>query len=106
MDLTRTNPEVILDEGLKRAMERCRREMPTEEWRAGAAFQQARALLSAQECMNLWGDWQDRGSLVFVELVAIGVYARTVQNEPPLNTAELTMFSEWIKKILNSYIHP
>jgi hypothetical protein len=106
MDATKTNPQVLLDEGLKRAMERCRREMPTaEEWRAGKAFEDARHLLGRPETMDLWIDWQDRAALLFVELIAVGTYARVLNDEPSIASSELTMYAEWIKKILNSWFH-
>jgi hypothetical protein len=106
MDRTKTNPQVLLDDGLRRAIERCRKEMPTsQEWRALKAAENARSLLSTTEAMDLWSAWTDRAAIVFVELVAVGVYARELNNEPPLASSDLEMFAEWIKKILNSWFH-
>lgn len=106
MEQVRMSPQVLLDEGLKRATERCRREMPSAvEWRLDQAIGNARTLLSSQEAMDVWTEWHQRGALLFLEVVAIGAYARAINKEPPLTISDLPAFAEWLKKIVNSWFH-
>ena len=102
-----THPQQLVDDALSAGIERCRSEMPPPyDALANQAFDTARELLSRPEVQELWNDWPDRASRIFVELVIVGTYARVLKNEPPLTLPELTNFIEWIKIIVNSWSHP
>lgn len=106
MESTRTNPQVLLDEGLRRGLERCRRDMPPpQEWLAEKAIDTCRSLLSSDAAMDLWSEWPDRAALIYLELVVVGTYARVLNQEPVLAISDLKPFADSTMTLLNSWFH-
>jgi hypothetical protein len=79
--------------------------MPSTELQAAEAVQIVRNLLSGEQGTHSWSNWSERGSVLFVELITIGTYARVVNNEPPLTAANLRQFALWSEEMINSWFH-
>lgn len=86
-------------------MRRCRRDTPRSDPRqVRQAFDMVWELLGNGEMRRTIANWHQRAIMLFVEVIAVGVYARALHQETPLSRADLQVFADWLKRILNDWV--
>jgi hypothetical protein len=97
--------DALIEEGLKRAALRCRQDMPQpDEAQTFEAFGRARELMGHAQDRGIITEWHPRAVMLFVEVIAVGVYARAIHEEAAMNKTDLVVFADWLKKILNDWV--
>lgn len=96
--------DALIEEGLRRAMRRCLQDMPeSDQSRVREAFDSVRELLGDVEVRGIIATWHQRAIVLFVEVIAVGVYARAIHGEAAMSKTDLVVFAGWLEKILNDW---
>jgi hypothetical protein len=92
--------------GIERGLKRCLETMgDTAATQRLVVAKHAVDLLGDASIQQMTVEWNGRARILFSELVTVGTFARLVNNEPALTSADVKAFGEWFKKFINSFLH-
>jgi hypothetical protein len=102
--MNRVEFDNTIDEGIRRAWIRCRLDGPEgNRAQLDRALTDAHRLLTGSSLFAETSEWSARGVVLLAELVAVGVYARAINDEKQLDAAQVNELPDWLKKIINDW---